>query len=64
MTKTGPNHITLRVLFNPTIMQAVEAVRKSFKMTEEEMKRKASVMTKDGFDKEFAFSHPVYNKEN
>ena len=45
-------------------MQVVEAVRKSFKSTEEEMKRKASVMTKDGFDKEFAFSHPVYNKEN
>ena len=64
MTKTGPNHITLRVLFNPTIMQAVEAVRKSFKMTEEEMKRKVSVMTKDRSDEEFAFSHPVYNKEN
>jgi len=46
------------------LLKAVEAVRKSFKMTEEEMKRKASVMTKDRSDKEFAFSHPVYNKEN
>ena len=45
-------------------MQVVEAVRKSFKTTEEEMKRKASMMARERSDKEFAFSHPVYNKEN
>ena len=50
--------------FNPTIMQVMDAVRKSFKSTEEEMKRKASVIAKERSAKELAFSQPVYNKEN
>ena len=49
---------------NPTIMQVVEAVRKSYKMTEEEMKRKASMTARERSGKEFAFSQPVFNKEN
>merc|ERR1712037_452443 len=46
------------------LLKVVEAVRKSFKTTEEEMKRKASVMARERSDKEFAFSQPVFNKEN
>ena len=45
-------------------MQVVEAVRKSYKMTEEEMKRKASMTARERSGKEFAFSQPVFNKEN
>ena len=45
-------------------MQVVEGVKKSFKMEEEEMKRKGSMMAKERSDKELAFSQPVYNKEN
>ena len=47
-----------------TFIQVVEAVRKNFKSTEEEMKRKASMIAKERSDKEFAFSQPVYSKEN
>ena len=54
----------MAVQFNQTIMQGVEAVTKSFKMTEEEMKRKASMMAKERSDKELAFSQTAYDKEN
>ena len=47
-----------------TFIQVVEAVRKSFKSTEEEMKRKASMIAKKRSDKEFAFSQQVYSKED
>ena len=47
-----------------TFMQVVEAVRKSFKSIEEEMKRKASMIAKERSDKEFAFSQSVYSNEN
>merc|ERR1712192_11835 len=46
------------------LQQVVEAVKRSFKSTEEEMKRKASMIAKERTDKEFAFSQPVYNKED
>ena len=54
----------MKVHFNPTIMQVVEAVRRSFKSIEEEMKRKASLIAKERSAKELAFSQPVYNKES
>merc|ERR1712181_26509 len=46
------------------LQQVVEAVKRSFKSTEEEMKRKASMIAKERTDKEFAFSQPVYSNEN
>merc|ERR1712192_139796 len=46
------------------LQQVVEAVKRSFKSIEEEMKRKASMIAKERSDKEFAFSQPVYNKED
>ena len=45
-------------------MQVMDAVRKSCKSTEDEMKRKASVIGKERSAKELAFSQLVYNKAN
>ena len=42
----------------------VEGVKKSFKMTEEEMKRKANMIAKERSYKELAYSQPVYNEES
>ena len=42
----------------------VETVKRSFKMTEEEMKTKANMIAKERSVKQLAYSQPVYNEES